>query len=96
MELTRRPLTQEEWDETYIANKWREDRVAYYPTGEEWGNAWDKKESGDSSDWDALLERRQKVKEKYAKDAPYPPADQDEKYGPILTTDPIEEENDSE
>lgn len=76
----------------YFKNKYKEDRSANYPTGKEWGDAWDKKESGDSSDWDALLERRLEIKSKYSKE--YPPSDQLEKYGPITTTDPIEENDD--
>jgi len=88
-----RQLTKEELLERaeLYKNKYIEDRFANYPTGQEWGNAWDKKESGDSSDWDALLQRRNEIRDKFPKQ--YPPADQLEKYGPITTTDPIEEDD---
>lgn len=93
--MTPRELNEQELQERseLYKNKYREDRSANYPTVEELMDAWDKKEeTGDSSDWDALLEKRKEVKEKYPKQ--YPPVNQDELYGPITTTDPIEENDD--
>jgi len=73
-------------------NKYKEDRSANYPSGQEWGDAWDKKESGNSADWNALLEKREQIRSKFPKE--YPPADQLETYGPITTTDPIKDNDD--
>jgi hypothetical protein len=93
--MKHRDLTQEELEERqeYYKIKYREDRFRNYPTASELMDAWDKKEeTGDSSDWDALLEKRAKIKQKYPKQ--YPPENHDEIYGPITTTDPIEENDD--
>lgn len=79
--------------EEIYKNKYKEDRAANYPTAAELMDAWDKKEeSGDSTDWDFLLEKRKEIKSKFPKQ--YPPVDQLEKYGPITTTDPIENNDD--
>lgn len=86
-----RNLTEEEYNDLVEKNKYkyREDRKNNYPSAEELMDAWDKKEeTGDSSDWDSLLEKRRQIKEKYSKE--YPPADQLEEYGPIMTKDPEE------
>ena len=93
--MENRNLTNEELEERqeFCSNKYKQDRINNYPTAQELMDAWDKKEeTGDSSDWDALLERRQEVKNKYPKH--YPPENQEELYGPITTTDIIEENDD--
>lgn len=48
------------------------DRKLVYPTPEEWILAYVQKEvDGDSSEWDALVQRREEVKERFPKDFDY-------------------------